>query len=114
MRSIIERLENRIQNTAGLTVVEKRDDGFAYSIALQKDGENYVVYTTKGIHHFKKECCLIFMKVSEHLPFASITPTFNTDFISPYTRAVFSKGIRIGNQLYGLAVDELPIFQLAS
>lgn len=111
MRSVIEKLENRIQNTAGLTVMEKRDDGFAYSIALQKDGENYVVYTTKGIHHFKYDSCLIMIKVREHLPFSSITPTFNRDFISPYTRAVRDKKIQIGTQLYGLTVDELPIFQ---
>jgi len=111
MRSIIEKLENRIQHTADLTVLEKRDDGFAYSIALQKDGENYVVYTTKGIHHFKKEACLILIKVTEHLPFEAVTPTVNGDFIAPYTRAVTSKGIRIGNQLYGLTVDELPLFQ---
>ena len=111
MRSVIEKLENRIQNTAGLSVLEKWDDGFAYSIALQKNGETYVVYTTKGIHHIQKESCLVLIKVTEYLPFGAVTPTFNKDFIAPYTRAVASKGIQIGNKLYGLYVDELPIFQ---
>ena len=111
MRSVIEKLENRIQNTVGLTVLEKRDDGFAYSIALQKNGEIHVIYTTKGIHHFKNDSCLISMKVTEHLSFEKVEPTVNGDFISPYTRAVANKGIRIGNQIYGLTVDELPIFQ---
>jgi len=111
MLKIIEKLERRIEATPELSVVERRDDGFAYFIALQKNGENYVVYTSRGIHHFKDECCLVLLKLTEHLSFAEITPTFNSDFISPYTRAVYEKNIRIGNQLYGLSVDELPIFQ---
>ena len=111
MRSIIEKLENRIQNTSCLTVLEKRDDGFAYSIALQKNNAIHVIYTTKGIHSFKKEACLISMEVTEHLSFEKVEPTVNGDFIAPYTRAVANKGIRIGNQIYGLTVDELPIFQ---
>ena len=111
MRSVIEKLENRVLNTTGLTVLEKRDDGFAYSIALQKNRAIHVIYTTKGIHNFKKEACLISMEVTKHLPFEEVTPTANGDFIAPYTRAVANKGIRIGNQIYGLTVDELPVFQ---
>ena len=111
MRSIIEKLENRIIITPGISVVEKRDDGFAYSLALWKGGKIYVVYTTKGIHSFKKESCLISMEVREHLPFEKVEPTVNGDFIAPYTRAVRNSGSQIGNQIYGLTVDELPVFQ---
>ena len=111
MRTVIEKLENQLRLTSGLNVLEKRDDGFAYCVALQVNGETYVVFTTKGFHNFRKDSCLLYMKVTEHLSFEEVTPTANGDFIVPYTRAVASKGLQIGDQVYGLSVDELPIFQ---
>lgn len=111
MKEVIKKLENRISTTPGLTVLEKYDDDFAYSVALQKDGDIYLLLTSEGIYHTQKEDCLVFMKVREHIPFNLVTPTKSGDFIRPYTLEIRDKKTCIGKHLYGLTVDELPIFQ---
>ena len=114
MKSIIKNLEKNINSTAGLTVLDKRDDGFTYMVAIKRGEETFVVYTTKCIHNYKKENCLLMLQVTEHIPFNSVTATQNGDIITPYKKAIRDKGVQVGQGLYGLQVRELPIFQKAS
>ncbi len=114
MKSITENLEKLANNTTGLTVIDKRDDGFTYMVAIKRGKDTFVVYTTKGIHHYKKDNCLLMFQVAEHIPFNSVAATVNGDFVTPYMDAITKEGIQKGTKLYGLSVEEIPLFQKAS
>jgi len=114
MKSIIENLEKLVDNTTGLTVIDKRNDGFTYMVAIKRGEDAFVVYTTSGIQHYKKENCLLMLQVTEHIPFNSVTATLNGDFVTPYKVAIRSKGVQVGQELYGLKPEELPFFQKVS
>lgn len=114
MKSIIENLEKNVNNTAGLTIIDRREDGFTYTLAIRCGEDTFVVYTTHGIQHYRKESCLLMFKVTEHIPFNSVTPTLNGDFVTPYMEVIRHKGVQVGEQLYGLQAEELPFFQKAS
>lgn len=114
MKSIIENLENLVNNTTGLTIIDKRDDGFTYMVAIKRNEETFVVYTTRGIQHYKKESCLLMLQVTEHIPFNFVAATLNGDFVTPYLETLKKEGVQKGREFYGLSVEELPFFQKAS
>lgn len=114
MKSITENLEKLVGSTTGLTVIDKIDDGFTYMVAIKRGEDTFVVYTTHGIQHYKKENCLLMLQVTEHIPFNSVAATVNGDFVTPYMEAIKKEGVQMGMELYGLGVEELPIFQKAS
>ena len=113
MKSIIENLENLLDSTTEITVIDKREDGFTYMFAIKSGEDTFVVYTTRGIHHYKKESCFIMMQVTEHIPFNSVTATVNGDIVTPYKQDVRDKRIQVGQDLYGVQAEELPFFQKA-
>ena len=112
MKSVIENLEKHLNNTTGLTVIDKRYDGFTYMVAVKRGEDTFVVYTTHGIQHYKLEKCLILFQVTEHIPFASVNPTPTGDFVTPYKATVRDKNSQVGQELYGMQVEELPLFQV--
>lgn len=114
MKSIIENLEKKVNSADELTIIDKREDGFTYMVAIKHGQDTFVVYTTRGIQHYRKESCLLVFKVTKHIPFNSVTPTLNGNFVTPYMEVIRHKGIQVGQQSYGLQAEELPFFQKAA
>ena len=88
MNKIIDQLEQKLTE-AGITILEKRFDGFAYSVAVSTRKGEYVIYFTKSFVKYRayKRDCLKVMYVTEHIPFEKIKPINGGDFIWPYVRA---------------------------
>ena len=111
MYKIIEELEKKLQE-AQIPVIDKHDDGFAYFIAVKHNGKTFVVFTTKGIHHFRKNGdCLVALEVEDFIPFSSVTPE-RGNFTDPYMSAMREHyEVVINEKNYGLTVEQLPFFQ---
>ena len=88
MKKIIDQLEQKLTE-AGISILEKRFDGFAYSVAVESRKGEYVIYFTKSFVKYRayKRDCLKVMYVTKHIPFDRIKPINGRDFIWPYVRA---------------------------
>ena len=99
MDSIIEKLNKKVEDM-GLQVIDERKDpkyNFTYCLAVRTEKSIFVVYTTKGYFHLRKNSCLRLFEVSAHLPFDAVKPWEGSDFISPYTKSLLESGKCIVN-----------------
>lgn len=117
LKKIIRQLEEKAEATPGITIIDKRDfDGFNYAIAV-RHGENiWVVYTTRHYLRISRclrgdDSCLIAFRVTNHIPFDSVTVNEMGDYFNPYLDTVQSTKVRIEKELYGLRLIDLPFFQ---
>ena len=110
MKSIIERLENHISNM-GLTVLEKRDDGFAYSIAIDTENGVFVIFTTKSFMKYHKNQDSYFRVIvsSKYLPFTDVTPWDGGDFIMPYMQTLIKNGYCKTHFEMDFTIEELTV-----
>ena len=88
MDKIIADLEHKLSE-AGITILERRFDGFAYTVAVATRKGEYVIYFTKSFMKYRafKRDCLKVVYVNKHIPFDKIKPINGGDFILPYIRA---------------------------
>lgn len=116
MQTIIKQLENRLNETEGLSIIDtiRTPDDFTYMVAVKNGEDTFVVYTTRGIQHYMKESCFLAIQVTEHIPFNSVAATVNGDLVTPYKNVIRNKGVQVGQAWYGLNTNELPFFQKAS
>lgn len=109
MDRITEKLEHTLKSM-GLPILDLWDDGFTYAVSIKyKTKGVFVVYTTKGIHHYRHDVsCLRILQASEHIPFADVGTWPGGDFILPYTMALANTGKCIANYGRYFCPEELP------
>lgn len=92
MKKIVENLENVIKSM-GIPVIEKHVDDSCTVIAVKHPEKGiFTVYTTSELVQQDNLFALKLVRLTEHVPFSSVTPDNSSIFISQYLDAVEKNG----------------------